>query len=128
MPTPGRPPGVYDRTPNEAIEAAQLAAQVSAAFARFGYQPIETPTIEYADLFLIKSGDEAINRLFTFELYGRQLCLRSDALEWHELNVDFDPFLFRNQVCGGIVRLSPTSLCNVSSGGDVTALLVLEDE
>jgi histidyl-tRNA synthetase len=45
---------------------------------RFGYHTVETPLIEYADLFLVKSGDEAINRLFTFELYGRQLCLRSE--------------------------------------------------
>jgi hypothetical protein len=40
--------------------------------------------------------------------------------------IDFDPFLFRNEAVGGMVRLSATSLCNVSSGGGVTALLVLE--
>jgi histidyl-tRNA synthetase len=46
--------------------------------AQFGYQLVETPLIEYADLFLTKSGDEAINRLFNFEMYGRQLCLRPE--------------------------------------------------
>jgi hypothetical protein len=40
--------------------------------------------------------------------------------------IDFDPFLFNNQVEGGLVRLSASSLCNVSSGGGETALLVLE--
>jgi glutathionylspermidine synthase len=47
-------------------------------------------------------------------------------LEWKEMTVDFDPFLFRNEVEGGLVRLSSSSLCNVSSGGGVTALLVHE--
>lgn len=73
-----RPPGFYDRTAQEAAEAADTAARLQAALARFGYQIIETPLIEYADLFLTKSGDEAVNRLFTFELYGRLLCLRSE--------------------------------------------------
>ncbi|HEV7860057.1 MAG TPA: hypothetical protein VGO91_15675 [Pyrinomonadaceae bacterium] len=44
-----------------------------------------------------------------------------------EMLVDFDPFLFLNRVEGGLVRLSASSLCNVSSGGGEAALLVLED-
>lgn len=108
MPTPGRPPGVYDRTPNEAVEAAQLAAQMNSTFARFGYQSIETPTIEYADLFLTKSGDEAINRLFTFELYGRQLCLRSEftasAARLYVERYQHEPKPIRWQVYGPVFR------------------------
>ena len=41
--------------------------------------------------------------------------------------VDFNPFLFHNQVEGALVRLSLSSLSNVSSGGGQTALLVLEE-
>jgi uncharacterized circularly permuted ATP-grasp superfamily protein len=52
----------------------------------------------------------------------------TDAIEWEEMLVDFDPFLFRNEMHGGLARLSSSSLCNVSSGGGVTALLVLEDK
>jgi hypothetical protein len=40
--------------------------------------------------------------------------------------VDFNPFLFLNRMEGGLVRLSASSLCNVTSGGGQTALLVLE--
>jgi hypothetical protein len=43
------------------------------------------------------------------------------------LIVDVNPFLFDNQVEGALVRLSATSLSNISSGGGQTALLVLED-
>lgn len=43
------------------------------------------------------------------------------------LLVDFDPFLFQNKVEGGMVRLSSSSLVNVTQGGGQTALVVLED-
>jgi uncharacterized circularly permuted ATP-grasp superfamily protein len=45
-----------------------------------------------------------------------------------EMFVDFNPFLFQNRMEGGLVRLSASSLCNVSSGGGQTALLVLEEQ
>ena len=50
--TPGRPPGFYDRTTQEATEAAAVTAELQRVLARFGYQLVETPLIEYADLFL----------------------------------------------------------------------------
>lgn len=45
-----------------------------------------------------------------------------------ELLIDFDPFLFRGKVEGGLVRLSPRSLVNVAAGGGEAALVVLEDK
>lgn len=44
-----------------------------------------------------------------------------------ELLIDFDPFLFRGKVEGGLVRLSAQSLVNVAQGGGETALIILED-
>lgn len=51
----------------------------------------------------------------------------SDRVTLEEMFVDFNPFLFQNEVEGGLVRLSASSLLNVTSGGGQTALLVLED-
>lgn len=48
-------------------------------------------------------------------------------LEREEMFVDFNPYLFRGKAEGALVRLSSNSLCNVSSGGGETALLVLEN-
>jgi hypothetical protein len=45
----------------------------------------------------------------------------------NELYVDFNPFLFHNEVEGALIRLSASALLNVSCGGGQTALLVLED-
>src|SRR5258707_15233940 len=76
--TPGRPPGFHDRTPSETAEVLAVPSTLQQAMSGFGYALVETPLVEYVDLFLTKSGDEAINRLFNFEMYGRQLCLRSE--------------------------------------------------
>jgi uncharacterized circularly permuted ATP-grasp superfamily protein len=51
----------------------------------------------------------------------------SDGVSVDEMFVDFNPFLFQNEVEGALIRLSSSSLLNVSSGGGQTALLVLED-
>jgi hypothetical protein len=50
----------------------------------------------------------------------------SDRAYAGELKIVFTPFLFHNVVEGALVRLSASSLSNVSSGGGQTALLVLE--
>ncbi len=49
------------------------------------------------------------------------------GLRLDEVFVDFNPFLFHNEVEGALIRLSSSSLLNVTSGGGQTALLVLED-
>jgi glutathionylspermidine synthase len=49
------------------------------------------------------------------------------GLHLDQVYVDFNPFLFHNEVEGALIRLSSSSLLNVTSGGGQTALLVLED-
>jgi uncharacterized circularly permuted ATP-grasp superfamily protein len=51
----------------------------------------------------------------------------SDRVYLDRLFVDFNPFLFQNEVEGALIRLSASSLLNVTSGGGETALLVLEE-
>lgn len=51
----------------------------------------------------------------------------SDRVYRDELFVDFNPFLFQNEVEGALIRLSASSLLNITSGGGQTALLVLEE-
>ncbi|MBA3634635.1 MAG: hypothetical protein H0W58_17775 [Acidobacteria bacterium] len=53
--------------------------------------------------------------------------LFAEEVTMEELLVDFDPFLFLNKVEGGLVRLSSSSLVNITQGGGQTALIVLED-
>jgi uncharacterized circularly permuted ATP-grasp superfamily protein len=51
----------------------------------------------------------------------------TDRVTLEEMFIDFNPFLFDNRVEGALVRLSPSSLLNVTSGGGQTALVVLEN-
>jgi hypothetical protein len=38
-------------------------------------------------------------------------------VEFHDMLVDFAPYLFRGKLCGFLTRLSATGLANVTSGG-----------
>ena len=51
----------------------------------------------------------------------------SDRVYLDELFVDYNPFLFQNEAEGALIRLSASSLLNITSGGGQTALLVLEE-
>ena len=50
------------------------------------------------------------------------------AVSWQELGFDCDPFLFLGRAQGAMVRVSSSPLSNVSTGGGVTGLLVLDDD
>ncbi len=55
-----------------------LVGRLQTFMSQFGYQTLETPIIDSADLFLTRAGDQIISRLFTFERLGRQLALRPE--------------------------------------------------
>lgn len=72
------PPRLADQLAPALTRQQALVERLQAHLRRFGYAPIATPLIEQADLFLIKAGDAAINRLMTFDLPGKTLCLRPE--------------------------------------------------
>jgi uncharacterized circularly permuted ATP-grasp superfamily protein len=49
------------------------------------------------------------------------------GLRWRDLAFDLNPFLFRGRMEGAMVRVSDGPLSNVSAGGGVTGLVVLDD-
>ncbi|PAF41330.1 histidine--tRNA ligase [Helicobacter sp. 11S03491-1] len=71
--------GFKDRLPKEAMAKEKLLAKVSKVFESFGFVPIETPHLEYADI-LIKQGSEEIQKeLYRFKDHGgRDVALRFD--------------------------------------------------
>ena len=52
----------------------------------------------------------------------------SNRVHLDELFMDFNPFLFQNEMEGALIRLSASSLLNMTAGGGQTALLVLEEQ
>lgn len=71
--------GFKDRLPKESMTKNMLLGKVSEVFLKFGFVPIETPHIEYADI-LVKQGSEEIQKeLYRFnDRGGRDVALRFD--------------------------------------------------
>lgn len=71
--------GFRDFLPAEKRKRDFVAQRMREVFARHGFEPLETPTLEYASLLLGKYGDEADKLVYTFEDRGeRQIGLRYD--------------------------------------------------
>ncbi|STP10900.1 histidyl-tRNA synthetase [Helicobacter cinaedi] len=77
--TPRTLSGFKDRLPKEALAKAHLLNKVSSVFMNFGFVPIETPHLEYAEV-LVKQGSEEIQKeLYRFKDHGdRDVALRFD--------------------------------------------------
>ncbi|MGQ9456898.1 MAG: ATP phosphoribosyltransferase regulatory subunit [Anaerolineae bacterium] len=73
-----RPSGLSDRLPAEARALRLCQERLQRAMASFGYQEVDTPVLEYVDLFLAKAGPAPGMRLYTLEQGGRRLCLRPE--------------------------------------------------
>ncbi len=71
--------GFRDFLPAEKIKRDYVTAKVIKTFEQFGFTPLETPTLEYAELLLGKYGDEADKLVYNFEdRGGRKVALRYD--------------------------------------------------
>jgi histidyl-tRNA synthetase len=71
--------GFRDFLPLEKRKRDYVAAKIETVFRRYGFAPLETPTLEYAELLLGKYGDEADKLVYSFEdRGGRAVALRYD--------------------------------------------------
>ncbi len=71
--------GTADVLPPDDARLRHLESQLRDGLERFGYQGIQTPIIEPLELFLRKSGDEIVARMYAFSHWNRRLCLRPDV-------------------------------------------------
>lgn len=71
--------GFRDFLPKEARARQYVAEKIKQTFENFAFEPLQTPTLEYASLLLGKYGDEADKLVYTFEdRGGREVGLRYD--------------------------------------------------
>ena len=74
------PDGVTDLLPDECAAKRRLEQQLRQLFSRRGYREVETPGIEFYDVFAAGDGFAAQEGLFKFfDQQGRILCLRYDG-------------------------------------------------
>lgn len=64
--------GFRDFLPQAAIARQSVVAKIKEVFERFGFDPLETPALEYAETLLGKYGDEADKLLYLFEDNGKR--------------------------------------------------------
>src|SRR6516225_5265596 len=70
--------GTTDVLPPDDARMRRLESRLRDGLERFGYQGIQTPIIEPLELFLRKSGDEIVARMYSFSHWNRRLCLRPE--------------------------------------------------
>lgn len=72
-------PGFRDFLPADALARNFVIAKMKKVFEQFGYDPLETPAMEYAETLLGKYGNEADKLLYSFKDRGqREVGLRYD--------------------------------------------------
>jgi histidyl-tRNA synthetase len=71
--------GFNDYLPEQALRRQVVQERLRHVFERWGYQPLETPTLEYADVLLGRYGAEAEKLIYRFtDNGGRDVALRYD--------------------------------------------------
>lgn len=71
--------GFRDYLPSDALPLRSLIKTIEQVFESFGYEPLLTPTLEYADILMGKYGAEADKLMYRFVDAGnRQVALRYD--------------------------------------------------
>ncbi len=108
------PEGVVEALPEEAEKLNYLESVALSTFARWGYQPLRPPMMEYAETFLANKGNDNLNEQtiqFKDQKSGKQLGFRADItpqiarIDGHYLKTDK---VSRYAYAGEVVRSYPT--------------------
>lgn len=71
--------GFRDFLPEAEIERRELTGRLEGVFRSFGFVPIDTPVLEYAEILLGKGGGETDKQVYRFQDHGgRDVALRFD--------------------------------------------------
>jgi histidyl-tRNA synthetase len=70
--------GTADILPAECAVRRQITDTLCRTIESFGYQRIDVPVIEHTELFLTKSGEDIISKMYSFPVKNRSICLRPE--------------------------------------------------
>ena len=105
---PNTPKGMRDFLPHKVIRRNYIMDVIKTQFERFGFLPIETPSMERRDLLLGKYGDEGDRLVFKVLNSGEKVKKADlDALEKGELS------RFGNSIAEKAMRYDLTATCPV---------------
>jgi histidyl-tRNA synthetase len=72
------PRGTRDFYPEELRRRSWLFAHFREVAREFGYEEVDAPVLEHAELFVRKAGEEIVEQLYHFTLHDRHLALRPE--------------------------------------------------
>ncbi len=72
------PRGTRDFYPEEFRQREWLFGHFREIARRFGFEEVDAPILEHAELFTRKAGEEIVEQLYHFELHDRHLALRPE--------------------------------------------------
>ena len=72
------PRGTRDSYPDDFRRREYLFGHFREIAKRFGFEEVDAPIVEHAELFTRKAGEEIVDQLYHFELHGRHLALRPE--------------------------------------------------
>jgi histidyl-tRNA synthetase len=72
------PRGTRDFYPEDLRLRSWLFDRFREAAVRFGFEEIDAPIVEHAELYQRKAGEEIVDQLYHFTLHGRHLALRGE--------------------------------------------------
>jgi len=72
------PRGTRDFYPDDLRVRQWLFAHFREVARRFGFEEVDAPIVEHAELFTRKAGEEIVEQLYHFELHDRHLALRGE--------------------------------------------------
>jgi histidyl-tRNA synthetase len=72
------PRGTRDFYPEELRIRSWLFGHFREVAREFGYEEVDAPVLEHAELFIRKAGEEIVDQLYHFELHDRHLALRPE--------------------------------------------------
>jgi histidyl-tRNA synthetase len=76
---PLQPPrGTRDFYPEDLRVRAWLFGHFREVSRRFGFEEVDAPIVEHAELFIRKAGEEIVDQLYHFQLHDRHLALRGE--------------------------------------------------
>ncbi len=103
---PSMPRGVRDSPPEEAILIREIVSTIEEIFKRFGFYPIETPSLETLDVLNAKSyGEESAKQIYTLsdERSGLRYDFTVPLARYLAMNKD-TPLPFKRYQIGNIWR------------------------
>lgn len=101
-------PGFMELLPKEQIEFNRMYDIIRRTYERFGFIPLDTPVLEFADVLLAKAGGETEKQIYRFKKGDTDLAMRFDltvplakyvAKNYHDLT-----FPFRRYHIGKVYR------------------------